>query len=330
MRGVVEYDKPHLSFAQQLELLKSRGLIVDDATAAEGVLQRLGYYRFAAYAYSFRTPLSDDAQRQTSVQYRGDQFVEGTRFEWIAELAAFDRRLRATVLEGLECFELALRVQVAYVLGRRSAFAHLERETLDPVRIGTDTASGVYGEWREKFDRARGAAVEDFITHYEQKYDGRLQIWVAIEVMDFGSLTRLLGFAPKADRREIGMSFGLGNPNIIESASKTFNYLRNVSAHHGRLWNRTLTYQIPRIPEDLAPALSHFADIPPTQQKKVYRPLTVLAYATQRIPGVSNAVTIELRDLVEQFPKNGGLSPELHMGFVAGWRDLNVWQGTES
>lgn len=332
MRGVVKYNKPHLTFAQQLDLLSSRGVEISDPVAAEGVLRRLGYYRFAAYAYPFREPLAPDAPRQTSVQHRSDTFIPGTRFEWIADLAAFDRRLRATLLAGLECFELALRVQVAYVLGRRSAFAHLDPTHLEPKRLAVERSPGVtvYNEWREKLARAERAAVEDFATHYAEKYDSEFPIWVAIELMDFGSLSRLLNFATQADRREIGAAFGLANPNVIDSVSKSFSYLRNVSAHHGRVWNRALTYEIRAIAPDLAPGLAHLSEIVPPQRKKVYRPLAVLSHVTREIPGVGSSIASQIRQLIEGFPKNGGLSPELHMGFVPGWRELDVWRDDSS
>ncbi len=328
----MKYEKPHLDFAQQLALLASRGLEVSDVDAAEGVLRRLGYYRFAAYAYPFRQPLGSDIQRGSSVQYRSDNFVAGTRFEWVAELAAFDRRMRLVLLDGLECFELALRVQVAYVLGRRSPFAHLEPEHLEQAALDTTSRTPgvtVYEEWSTKFmGLTRAAASEDFVTHYSEKYDGELPLWVAIELMDFGALSRLLGFAAQTDRGEIGRAFGLGNPNLIVSASKVFNYLRNASAHHSRLWNRALTYQVRSVPPQLAPDLAHLGQIVPTQQKKIYRPLAVLAYASQHIPGVDRSIALKIRDLIDSFPKNGGLSPELHMGFLPGWRDLPLW--TES
>lgn len=135
----------------------------------------------------------------------------------------------------------------------------------------------------------------------------------------------LLGFAKKADRHEIGRELGLGSPRLIVSASKSFNYLRNVSAHHSRLWNRSLTYQVESVSPELAPLLAHLADMTPSQSKKIYRPLAVLAHSTQHIPGVDNSFTRDVRSLVDTFPKTGGLSPELHMGFVPGWRDLDLW-----
>lgn len=327
MRGSVKYEKPHLEFSQQLDLLSSRGLEISDTSAAEGVLRRLGYYRFAAYAYPFRQLLEPDAPRGSSVQHRTDAFVPGTRFEWIADLASFDRQLRLVLLEGLECFELALRVQVAYVLGRRSAFVHLEPEHLEQTALDVPSQSAggtVYQEWSSKYEGLMHAS-EDFVTHYAEKYDGRLPIWVAIELLDFGALSRLLGFALQADRGEIGRSFGLANPNLIISASKVFNYLRNTSAHHSRLWNRALTYQIRAIPPVLAPDLAHLAQIVPAQQKKIYRPLAALAYVTRPIPGVDRSIAFKIRDLIDDFPKNSGLSPELHMGFLPGWRELPLW-----
>ncbi len=55
------YQKPFLRFAEQLQLLKARGLRVSDETTAMDYLRRIGYYRLSAYWYPFRdTSLQQD------------------------------------------------------------------------------------------------------------------------------------------------------------------------------------------------------------------------------------------------------------------------------
>lgn len=68
------YQKPWLSYAQQLERLKDRGLIVADLAAAERFLSHLNYYRFSGYCLAFET------QRH--------RFADGATFEQI--VAAYE------------------------------------------------------------------------------------------------------------------------------------------------------------------------------------------------------------------------------------------------
>ena len=56
------YTKPHLSLAQQLQLLVFRGMDVGDRARAERYLGQLGYYRLSGYWYPARqTSVGADA-----------------------------------------------------------------------------------------------------------------------------------------------------------------------------------------------------------------------------------------------------------------------------
>ncbi|RYZ89131.1 MAG: abortive phage infection protein [Proteobacteria bacterium] len=66
------YGKPYLTVKKQLELLKSRGMIVDDDALALQCLERNGYYRLSAYWYPFRVIAPQlDAQGKPILDNRG-------------------------------------------------------------------------------------------------------------------------------------------------------------------------------------------------------------------------------------------------------------------
>lgn len=138
---ILKYDKPHLTLALQVDHLRQRGLVVTDTDRAISTLNRVGYYRFSAYAYPFRERLPADSLRDSSVQYRSDRFVRDVPFELIESLWSFDRRLRLLMLDALETIEIGLRVQLSYVLGARDPFGYLHPESLDSgacEQIGPD------------------------------------------------------------------------------------------------------------------------------------------------------------------------------------------------
>ena len=61
----MSYQKPWLTYEEQLEKLKQRGMIITDEAAAVNYLERIGYYRLSAYWFPFREfSLSQDAVTQ--------------------------------------------------------------------------------------------------------------------------------------------------------------------------------------------------------------------------------------------------------------------------
>ena len=115
--------KPWLSFSDQLLQLQARGLHVDDHVAALDYLERLGYYRLSGYWYPLGVivPVASQAQGRA---VRLDTFVPGSRFEDVVRLYVFDKKLRLLALDALERIEMAVRVDVAYLLGEHAARAH--------------------------------------------------------------------------------------------------------------------------------------------------------------------------------------------------------------
>jgi abortive infection bacteriophage resistance protein len=117
-------NKKWKSFESQLALLKERGLEVEAKAAALDYLERIGYYRLSGYFYPFREleiQLVDGKLKHN----RKDQFIAESRFEDVAKLYVFDKRLRLLALDALERIELAVRVDVAYLLGKRDIHAPL-------------------------------------------------------------------------------------------------------------------------------------------------------------------------------------------------------------
>lgn len=101
--------KPWLSFADQINLLESRGMIFADKQQAEWDLARMGYYRLSGYFYPFRQHLAAGG--------RSDCFVAGTRFDDVLALYQFDNAIKLLALEAIQYIEIAMRTQIAYTLG---------------------------------------------------------------------------------------------------------------------------------------------------------------------------------------------------------------------
>lgn len=328
-----QYTKPHLTYADQLDLLKSRGLGCGDDDRALAVLRAAGYYRLSAYVYPFRELLPDGAPRTTPFHFRSDKIRPGTSFEQIEALWRFDRSLRMSCLEGLETVEVGIRTQIAYALGARHTFGHLERTALNEAacRERVPSSGGrreAFDVWCRRYeDLLRNAHAEDFVRHNVAKYNGQLPIWIAVEFLDFGAIVRLFKLLRADDQNTIARGLGIKNGNLLARLLLPLNYVRNSAAHHSRLWNRTLTLKAPNFPAAVVPdRLAHAAGV--KQRDKIYIPLAFTAHLANEIDPKCNWPR-RMRTVLRKFPDIPGLSPETDMGFPQGWQDLPLWKSHE-
>ena len=109
----VKYAKPHIPYDQQVALLRSRGLAVEDPERAVQDLKRIGYYRLSGYLYPFRRidPERQATGKRTRPQ-RLDSFVDGASLEDGVRLHDFDHRLAQVLLDGIQQIEIGLRVKI--------------------------------------------------------------------------------------------------------------------------------------------------------------------------------------------------------------------------
>lgn len=221
----MQYPKPPLSFEQQLALLEERGLAIGDRNAAAHALARVSYYRFSAYWHPFKNA--------------DDSFKPGANFEAALSLYELDRHLRLQVMDAVERVEIALRTSITYTLAHAyGAFAHGNAANFRP--------HFPHRRWVSKIEDEAQRSKEVFIQHYKAKYEGfpALPIWMATEVIPLGALSRLYEGMFAKDQRLVAADYGIHH-SVFCSWLRTLCYIRNLCAHHSRLWNR----EIPVAPE---------------------------------------------------------------------------------
>ncbi len=215
-----KYDKPPLTYQEQIDLLSSRGLIIHDREKAEKFLASVNYYRFSAYCIPF--------------EESRHKFRLNVYFEQVQKLYEFDRHLRFLIDEALEIIEIAVRSRIAYYLSHQyGAFVH---EDASKFFRGFN-----HTEWISNVHKEAERSQETFIIHYKNTYERfpQLPLWIAVEIMSFGSLSKLFHNLMRKDQITIARHFGL-HSSILASWLHTFVYIRNICAHHSRLWNREL------------------------------------------------------------------------------------------
>lgn len=237
-----QQPKPWKSLDDQLGLLQQRGMSVDNPSAAKSYLERLGYYRLSGYWYPFRK--LDPAQTPNSpIPRRLDSFIEGSHFADVVRLYVFDKKLRLLAMDALERIEMAVRVDIAHLLGKVDPYAHENPGCLHGnfskkiQKRGSAMGRTEHDLWLDKYrSHLQRSRREPFVDHYQKNY-GRLPIWVTVEVWDFGMMSKLYAGMKIADRDVIATKYGAPDGNTFTSWLRSLNFIRNVSAHHSRLWN---------------------------------------------------------------------------------------------
>lgn len=222
MHHKIPYQKPFLSYVEQLALLKERGLIIEDENKAIHLLEKISYYRLSGYWYS----LLDNFEEHI--------FKEGASFNIAFQLYCFDKNLRTLFLSEIEKIEVAIRSKMIHVLAESFGPFWIEKSDLFPNRENYDFIM-------ETVTKEYKRSEEKFIDAFKLKYSNDLPpCWMLLEVTSFGTLSLIYkNLKGGKSKRQIAGMFGLDD-TTFESWLHSLVYVRNICAHHGRLWNRAL------------------------------------------------------------------------------------------
>jgi len=216
--------KPFLSYEDQIDYLMELGLHIDDRNYAIEVLSSINYYRLInAYGLG----LYRDKEKT--------EFKEGTTFYQIYSLYKFDETLRHIMSELLESFEIMFRTKLAYYLGEHyGALGYL-----DPINFENQEhhAENMAALEREMETQSKSPIVK----HHEEDYEGVLPIWAAVEILSFGTISKLYNNMILPDKNAIAKQLSTSTP-YLESWLRSFVEVRNICAHYGRLYNKPLLF----------------------------------------------------------------------------------------
>ena len=316
------YNKQPLSIDEQIKRLQDRGMRIDDAARAKRYLTNIGYYRLSAYWLPFEPPCPPGESRL-------HQFQPGTTFDQVLSLYIFDRQLRLLVMEAIERIEISVRTHWAHALAmRHGSHAHLQ-------------ASLFNSPWDHASDIARMArelkgSRETFIKHYLDHYDDPFlpPIWAVVETLSFGSLSRWFQ-ASKDNSAKSAVSQDLGMPkvDIAEKVLHALTPVRNICAHHGRLWNRQLTLSLPiikRLGQQMVTELITKEDGSQQKQaaKQIYNYLLVMAHMMRHI-NPKSSWRHRLKEHIQAGPRHYHEDHRPHqkvMGFPEDWENMETWR----
>ncbi len=234
----MKYSKPALLYEEQIDLLISRGMICPNRGYALDCLRRIGYYRLSPYFKVFLILGVDD-------------FRTGITFENVVRLYEFDADLRALVMKAIAKIEIAARTSITYRMAHEyGVFGYANSDNFELFSGHSDPLKPYrHGELLEGIKREEGRSQEIFVKHFRTTYTDEtyLPLWMATELISFSTLSRMYAHLRSKMRKEIADDFG--QPELIfVSWLHALVGVRNICAHHGRLWNRNLGVK-PAIPD---------------------------------------------------------------------------------
>ena len=298
----MKFAKPSLTLEQQADQLLHRGMAGNRELMVER-LRSVSYYRLSGYWFPFRNT--------------DDTFSPGVSFDAVWNRYVFDRRLRLLVMDAIERIEVAVRSQLAHHHSLHyGPFAY----STDPGTLPKLTPAehqDFLAHIKEETDRSH----ETFAMHFRRKYGDChkfLPVWMASEVMAFGSVLTFFKGAHRKEKRPVADAFGL--PDVVFSSwLLALHTIRNICAHHGRLWNREL---------GVKPMIPFAADYPDwhypveVRNNRTFAVLTMCHWCLQRIAPQSRWAD-RLDGLFNAFPD----IPLSDMGFPSNWKACPIWNG---
>jgi abortive infection bacteriophage resistance protein len=289
------YTKPALPPAALLRHLADRGLAITDGVEALAILERIDYYRLLGYMRSFQKPDETGVRR----------FDNGTTLQDVLALYEFDRKLRLLSMDAAERLEVSLRAAIISEV----AVAHGPHFYLESKHFTSPDGWSAFNRAVNE-EKERSPA----LRHYFQTYGNPPMppIWSAMEAVSFGTLSHLYSNLKEPIRKAIAKRFNYDEV-IVLSWFRSTTMLRNLSAHHARLWNTRNGVDKPmrakRVREEFGPGMNTF----------YARAVAVVALFEEI--GHDLDWKARLRELIDAHP----FVDESQMGFREGWRDRTFW-----
>ena len=297
----MEYSKPTLTIDEQISLLKGRNLIINDNKKAKLTLSTINYYRLSAYLYPYRIIDNPD-----------QKFISNISLEDILKLYSFDRKLRLLVFDAIERIEIAFRTQFVLEMSLKyHPFWYFDENLF----YENDIFKVILKGFEDEYLRSK----EVFIAHYKNKYDDPKlpPSWMSIELFTLGKLSKhYSNLKYLADKKMIAKYFQI-DYSVFESWIHSISYIRNICAHHNRLWNRVLAIK-PVTPKKTSSIWLTNQNINP---QKLYLFLSILKYLLNII-NPETSFSTRLKNLFLDY-KNVDIAK---MGFPIDWQEEELWK----
>jgi len=295
---MAHYAQKSISIEQQIALLKERGIGFINESKAYHLLTHISLFRMKSYLLPF---MSDKVAQL---------YKKGSTFDAAYELYKFDSDLRKFVCSELEKIEVSIRTQISQIMSDKYGPFWFTNSKLfsDP-----DKHAKLQDSIANEVDRSDDDALKKFNAEYD---DATPPSWIAMEVMSFGTLSMLYKqLKPIPEKRIIANVYGVAD-TVFESWLHSVVYIRNICAHHSRLWNKVMGIR-PIYPKRTRKVFLNKC----TSNNRLFYLLSIIKYMQNEVTP-NNTLSDRLKSLLTQYP-HVDISA---MGFPANWQDELLWK----
>jgi len=219
------------NYKEQIEILKSRNIAIDDEDDAIAFLKNVNYYRATGYLLPFKVKGENES-------------YNGVNFKTIEAIYNFDGELRNIIWSAVGTIEVSLRANIAYYhANKHGAEAYKEESNYNQHHN------------HEKFMETIDKYIEDHkknpvVVHHIKEYEGHFPIWVIIEFFTTGALSRFYCDLLNPDKAHLAKELYGTNYQTMDSWVHCLTILRNRCAHYSRIYYWKFP-TLPKLPGDL-------------------------------------------------------------------------------
>ena len=217
---------------EQIEILKSKGLVINDMEKAKNILLRENYFFISGYRHLFMKSKKEQ------------QFIPGTTFEELYAMFVFDRRVRNIFFKNLLIIENNIKSLISYQLSKK--YGYKEKDYLNPKNFSKDPIKirQVHDILNKVKRQIRNNVKQHSATmHYVTNY-GYIPLWILVKVLSFGIVSELYDILDDSDQIEIAKNYNLDVESLVIYLSILANY-RNLCAHEDILYDHRTQKFIP-------------------------------------------------------------------------------------
>ena len=208
---------------EQIDILKSKGLIVEDYDKAKEILLRENYF----FLNGYRSPFLVTGSKR---------FVDGATFEELYALFTFDRYFRNIIFKNILIVENNYKSIYSYVMSRK--YGYKEKDYLNPNNFvkGKEKNRQINDLIRKVKRQIRiNGYQHEATSHYINNY-GYIPLWVGVKVLSFGLMSEMYTVLKDEDKDEIASYYKLSGDELSDYLSILSNY-RNLCAHEDIVFN---------------------------------------------------------------------------------------------
>ncbi|MDO5772085.1 MAG: Abi family protein [Bacteroidales bacterium] len=295
------YNQPQIAVEEQIRLLKSEGLSFENECRAKHLLNNISMFRLKSYLKPLR-------------QQKSRRFKPGAKFDQAYTLYKFDSELRKMVCSELEKVEVSIRTQLSLTMGDEAGvFWFADKANFRDA----NRHASLLRNLQEELHRSDDEAIIQFRHIYANPFP---PTWMTFEVSSFGTLSMMYRWLRAGHaRRHVANFYGVSD-SVLESWLHSIVYVRNICAHHSRLWNRRLSINA------LVPRRTSLPFVTiPCDTKKVYYVLSIILYFLQTI-NPNNTFVTRFKSLLAKYPSVDVAA----MGFPSdNWQDEPLWSNKQ-